>query len=131
MTPETATGGNDPRDPRIYLAAERTFLAWLRTGLSLMGFGFVIARFGWLIRVTLQVPASENSWRPSLVLGSLLLIMGVAVCLYGAFRFDSHLAAIDRGDFRSKFSSRFAWMLSISLLVIGLSALLALLFAPG
>ncbi len=29
-----------------YLAAERTFLAWIRTGLALMGFGFVVARFG-------------------------------------------------------------------------------------
>ena len=32
-------------DPRVYLAAERTFLAWIRTSVSLMGFGFVIARF--------------------------------------------------------------------------------------
>jgi hypothetical protein len=32
--------------PSDYLAAERTFLAWIRTGLALMGFGFVVARFG-------------------------------------------------------------------------------------
>lgn len=29
-----------------YLASERTLLAWVRTGLALMGFGFVVARFG-------------------------------------------------------------------------------------
>jgi uncharacterized membrane protein YidH (DUF202 family) len=33
-------------DPRVRFAAERTILAWMRTGLALMGFGFVIARFG-------------------------------------------------------------------------------------
>lgn len=33
------------RDPRVYFAAERTFLAWLR-GFAPMGFGFVVARFG-------------------------------------------------------------------------------------
>ena len=33
-------------DPRIYFAAERTLLAWVRTGLAMMGFGFVVARFG-------------------------------------------------------------------------------------
>ena len=38
------------RDPRIYLAAERTFLAWLRTSLAMMGFGFVVARFGLFMR---------------------------------------------------------------------------------
>ncbi len=34
------------KDPRVLFAAERTFLAWIRTGLALMGFGFVVARFG-------------------------------------------------------------------------------------
>jgi len=32
-------------DPRVLYAAERTLLAWIRTGLALMGFGFVVARF--------------------------------------------------------------------------------------
>jgi putative membrane protein len=43
----TAPKGPDPRD---YFAAERTFLAWIRTGLALMGFGFVVARFGLFLR---------------------------------------------------------------------------------
>lgn len=37
-------------DPRVPLAAERTFLAWIRTGLALMGFGFVVSRFGLFLR---------------------------------------------------------------------------------
>jgi putative membrane protein len=37
-------------DPRVYLAAERTLLAWLRTGLGLMGVGFAVARFGLFLR---------------------------------------------------------------------------------
>ncbi len=32
-------------DPRVVFAAERTLLVWIRTGLSLIGFGFVVARF--------------------------------------------------------------------------------------
>ena len=37
-------------DPRVVFAAERTFLAWVRTGLALTGFGFVVARFGLFLR---------------------------------------------------------------------------------
>ena len=32
-------------DPRVFFAAERTLLAWIRTALALMGIGFVVARF--------------------------------------------------------------------------------------
>src|ERR1035438_6005312 len=48
-----------------YLAAERTLLAWIRTGLALMGFGFVVARFGLFLQ-QLQIMQSalpEHSFR--------------------------------------------------------------------
>jgi putative membrane protein len=38
-------------DPRVYFAAERTMLAWLRTGITIMAFGFVVARFGVFLRL--------------------------------------------------------------------------------
>jgi putative membrane protein len=38
------------QDPRVYFAAERTFLAWIRTGLGLMGIGFAVSRFGLFLR---------------------------------------------------------------------------------
>jgi putative membrane protein len=37
-------------DPRTYFAEERTFLAWIRTGLGLMGVGFAVARLGLFLR---------------------------------------------------------------------------------
>jgi len=51
-------------DPRVFFAAERTLLAWLRTGLTVMALGFVVARFGLFLRiVALQVhgtPGQEH-----------------------------------------------------------------------
>jgi putative membrane protein len=50
-------------DLRDYLAEERTFLAWIRTSLTLMGFGFVVARFGLFLQA-LQIrrgdPAAQD-----------------------------------------------------------------------
>ena len=43
-------GSNSSEDPRVRFAIERTLLAWVRTGLALMGFGFVVARFGLFLR---------------------------------------------------------------------------------
>jgi putative membrane protein len=37
---------SDLNDPRVFFAAERTLLAWNRTGLTLMAFGFAVERFG-------------------------------------------------------------------------------------
>ncbi|MBK8025173.1 MAG: DUF202 domain-containing protein [Chloroflexi bacterium] len=37
-------------DPRVYFAAERTLLAWIRTGITTIGLGFVVAKFGLFLR---------------------------------------------------------------------------------
>jgi len=70
------------------LAAERTFLAWIRTGLALMGFGFVVARFGlFLQRLQLIEPVSTP--KPvglSVWFGTALIAVGVLVLLLSAWR---------------------------------------------
>ncbi len=51
---------SDLNDPRVFFAAERTLLAWNRTGLTLMGFGFVLERFGLFLHMMRANPASAG-----------------------------------------------------------------------
>lgn len=63
-------------DPRIYFAAERTLLAWLRTGIAVIGLGFVVARFGLFLRM-LRNPAGDVAVAPgSTSIGIALVLLG-------------------------------------------------------
>jgi putative membrane protein len=65
----------------VYFAAERTLLAWVPTGLALMGFGFVVARFGLFLRELAAVRdgSPRHAGGLSLWAGTTLVILGVAV----------------------------------------------------
>jgi putative membrane protein len=104
------------------MAAERTFLAWIRTGVALLAFGFVVARFGIFLRqVALGGVAPAGGPGVSLYAGLGLVGTGVAVCIVSAIRHTRYIRAIDAGRFRGSFSFTFAFALVALLSLVGVT----------
>lgn len=112
--------GLPERDPRVFFAAERTFLSWIRTGLALMGFGFVVARFGLFlhevaaIRGSAPPPAGFSRW-----FGIGLIVLGVVLT---AASTGIHIATIRRLNQGEPFVGRPTWLgvtIAVVLVAIG------------
>ena len=84
-------------DPRIRMAGERTLLAWVRTGLAMMGLGFVVARFGLFLREITPVGLTSQHQPTgfSLWIGTALVIVGVIVNLLAAWEHFRFLRRIE------------------------------------
>jgi len=87
-------------DPRTYWAEERTFLAWIRTGIGLMGFGFVVARFGLFLRelASLKTIGQFQTSALSVPLGVALLVAGVVVNIFSAVRHVRIVRGLNTGE---------------------------------
>jgi len=72
-------------DPRVYFAAERTLLAWIRSGLTVIALGFVVARFGLFLALisasSVSTPEAHHSYWLSSALGITLVVLGAATIL--------------------------------------------------
>jgi putative membrane protein len=106
-----------------YLTVERTLLAWIRTGLALMGFGFVVARFGLFLQEFQAVEHTSLKQPPGLSLwfGTALIAAGVLVNLYAGWRHAQLIRGLNRGDRFDSTSYMKPILLALFLALVGLA----------
>ncbi len=109
------------QDPRVYFAAERTFLAWIRTGLGLIGIGFAVSRFSLFLRriaaTDLHTPVPTtgvSTWS-----GVTLVGLGVLVILASVLRHVQLVSQLKSGTWEPGRVSTDAVVLGLVLAVIG------------
>lgn len=78
---------SDLNDPRVYFAAERTLLAWTRTSLALMAFGFVIERFGLFVHIFMPQAERTVQRDASLWVGVAFIVLGAVVAVLSAVQY--------------------------------------------
>ncbi|MDX2211833.1 MAG: DUF202 domain-containing protein [Oculatellaceae cyanobacterium bins.114] len=115
---------------REHQANERTFLAWLRTAIALIGFGLAIARFGLFLgqlQASLtQQPALPHPFWNSETLGISLILVGVVAIALGAWRYNQAFWQIERGDYRP---NRVAiWVMTAVVMILGMLSIPLLLW---
>lgn len=106
-----------------YLAAERTLLAWIRTGLALMGFGFVVARFGLFLQrlQILENAPQQQSNGFSLWFGTALIAVGIIVNVFSGWHHLRLVRELDSGEATHSHPSRQAVAIAFFLALVGLA----------
>jgi len=112
-----------------HLANERTYLAWLRTGIATIGLGFVVAKFGLAIRTLTGVSAiPETSYHLSSIIGLALSVAGGLMILLAFRRFKRNQVRIKSGIYVPSSTAELTVTVTIFMITLLLVAYLFLTF---
>lgn len=111
-------------DPRVYFAAVRTLLAWVRTGLAIIGLGYVVARFGLFLRIMAHEvgqPAAISQNPVSRIIGVAFVTVGAVSVVMASIQHRAFIKELPARDLPTHYSQAFALGVSISISVLGLA----------
>ncbi len=115
-------------DPRVLFAAERTMLAWTRSSLGLIAFGFLVERSGLIFHVLAPAEAASINTTLMLGIGLAFMLLGVAVSLYATWQFDRFTRILSPAEIPPGYNVRWSQLVNLIVALMGV-ALALLLFA--
>jgi len=118
---------SSPPDPRVLFAAERTLLAWQRTSLALMGFGFVIERFSLFLSVLRREPQTPGHHLFSLLVGVALILLGSGVALASSSGYRRFVKSLPSQDVSSGFLIGLGSLINVIVAAAGIALAVYLL----
>jgi putative membrane protein len=84
---------SDLNDPRVFFAAERTLMAWTRTSLTLLAFGFMVERFGlFMLLLALKGASLERGF--SFWIGLSFMLLGAVSALTSVIQYRKVLGTL-------------------------------------
>jgi putative membrane protein len=90
-----------PQRASDHLANERTFLAWVRTSISVIVFGFVVAKFGITLRQFFRFENLDpHETGISLALGVSFMVVGILMAILAIWRYQSTRVQIEQANFQ-------------------------------
>jgi len=114
-----------------HAANERTYLAWIRTAIAIMGFGFVIERFDLFMIEWHRINSGQAAIGPSSfaqMTGLVLLLVGIGIVVAATLRFRSNAKAIEADDLKSYQAAATSLSLSLLLAAVGSFLIIYLLY---
>ncbi len=110
-------------DPRIFFAAERTLLAWLRTGLTIIGLGFIISRFGLFIQLLVlqpQLTAPHANAMISTLLGISFVLVGTILIAIAAIQHKRFVKTLTDDQLPNTYVNKLAYLLAMVIASLGI-----------
>jgi putative membrane protein len=114
-------------DPRVFFAAERTLLAWNRTSLTLMAFGFVIERFGLFMHLLAPNPGMPVERGISFWVGIAFILLGAYSAVAATVQYRIVLKTLKPIEIPDGYSANGGAIINLLVALLGL-ALVAYLF---